>query len=605
MRFAENSHLHMSKVLRLPRKMKMESPECCACHESLQLIFCEPFRSIAPVTQNDVRHVWRHRTMSRSPTLATQKHHFQILWNGHKKTVLQLSLLLRAAQTLQFAKNTQHDTSKVLRLPRKMTSEVSKPRKMQRIFCKCSKSIAPATQKRFLTHDAALTMRAENSHLHTSKVLRLPRKFATHLLRAFQKYCACHTKWRSTRFTDTGQCHEVLLLPQKNISTSFETDTKNQFCSFPYCFAQRRHCNSQKTRNTTRLKCCACHAKWHRRCPSHEKCNASFENVVKVLRLPHKNDFLHVTQPWQCAQKTHISTRLKCCACHESLQLIFCEPFKSIAPVTQNDVRHVLQTQDNVTKSYSCPKTPFPHPLKRTQKTSFAAFRGQNHSVKTRHVETEHFVRDFIHFSHFVPENQRFPTNFLMKRKICHVKINVSCEASVNFHLLSNNATPSTEFARFSPVDAALTMRLAQKSHLHTSKVLRLPRNMTSEVSKMLRLARKMIVWKCSKSIALATQNYFWHVMKHVGMSRSATPATRNEATQRWKAPKVIPFAELPIGTAIRPSRERLRTVADGCGRLRTVADVNATSGEHSSTPTPPEWNGNPCYAFGKNTTPI
>ena len=113
------------------------------------------------------------------------------------------------------------------------------------------------------------------------------------------------------------------------------------------------------------------------------------------------------------------------------------------------------------------------------------------------------------------------------------------------------------------------------------------------------------IFWKCSKSSAPATQNDFWHVMKHVGMSRSATPATRNEATQRWKAPKVTPFAELPIGTAMRPSRERLRTVADGCGRSRTVADVNARSGEHSSTPTPPEWNGNPCYAFGEKQQAI
>ena len=34
----------------------------------------------------------------------------------------------------------------------------------------------------------------------------------------------------------------------------------------------------------------------------------------------------------------------------------------------------------------------------------------------------------------------------------------------------------------------------------------------------------------------------------------------------------------------------------------RMVANGWATSGEHSSTPTPPEWNGNPCYAFGKNT---
>ena len=44
-------------------------------------------------------------------------------------------------------------------------------------------------------------------------------------------------------------------------------------------------------------------------------------------------------------------------------------------------------------------------------------------------------------------------------------------------------------------------------------------------------------------------------------MSRSATPATRNEATKRLKPPKMIPPAELPIGTAIR----------DGCDRERNV----------------------------------
>ena len=71
--------------------------------------------------------------------------------------------------------------------------------------------------------------------------------------------------------------------------------------------------------------------------------------------------------------------------------------------------------------------------------------------------------------------------------------------------------------------------------------------------------------------IAPATQ--FWHVMKHVGMPRSATPATQNAAMRRWKRPKVTTFAELTIGTALWSSRKRLRTVANGCGRLRTVAD--------------------------------
>ena len=45
-----------------------------------------------------------------------------------------------AALTMRFAKNTQHDTSKVLRLPRQMTMDTSKvlrlPRKLQRIFLK-------------------------------------------------------------------------------------------------------------------------------------------------------------------------------------------------------------------------------------------------------------------------------------------------------------------------------------------------------------------------------------------------------------------------------------------------------------------------------------
>ena len=47
-----------------------------------------------------------------------------------------------------------------------------------------------------------------------------------------------------------------------------------------------------KTRNTTRLRCCACHAKcsWTRPkcCACHEQCNSCSENVAKVLLLPHK-----------------------------------------------------------------------------------------------------------------------------------------------------------------------------------------------------------------------------------------------------------------------------------------------------------------------------
>ena len=54
------------------------------------------------------------------------------------------------------------------------------------------------------------------------------------------------------------------------------------------------------------------------------------------------------------------------------------------------------------------------------------------------------------------------------------------------------------------------------------------------------------IFWKRGKSIAPATQSDFWHVMKHVGMSRSATPATRNDATLAGKLEKGHLLQHLP-----------------------------------------------------------
>ena len=120
-------------------------------------------------------------------------------------------------------------------------------------------------------------------------------------------------------------------------------------------------------------------------------------------------------------------------------------------------------------------------------------------------------------------------------------------------------------------------MRFAKNTQHDTSKVLRLPRKMTMGTSKVLRLPRKLqhIFWKRHKSIAPATQNDFRHVPEHVWMSRSATPATRNEAT---RPPKRTASAKLPIGTAIRSSHER----------LRTVADADATSSEHTLNPQTP-----------------
>ena len=54
------------------------------------------------------------------------------------------------------------------------------------------------------------------------------------------------------------------------------------------------------------------------------------------------------------------------------------------------------------------------------------------------------------------------------------------------------------------------------------------------------------IFWKRSKSIAPATQNDFWHVMKHVGMSQSATLDTQNNMTACFETFNQDGFCSFP-----------------------------------------------------------
>ena len=88
----------------------------------------------------------------------------------------------------------------------------------------------------------------------------------------------------------------------------------------------------------------------------------------------------------------------------------------------------------------------------------------------------------------------------------------------------------------------------------------------------------KVIFWKRRKSIAPVTQNGFWHVMKHVAMSQSATPATRNRVAKRLQPLQVTALAAPARGTAIATSRGHVRTVVKGW----------ATSCEHALNPQPP-----------------
>ena len=103
-------------------------------------------------------------------------------------------------------KKTQHDTSEVLRLPRKMTMEVSKvlrlPRKMQRLFCKRRKSIAPATQ---------------NDFRHVCRHLRMSRSATPGM--------------------------------QNHITTCFGTMKQDRFCNFTHRHGEARR--NQKNRDET------------------------------------------------------------------------------------------------------------------------------------------------------------------------------------------------------------------------------------------------------------------------------------------------------------------------------------------------------------------
>ena len=141
-----------------------------------------------------------------------------------------------------------------------------------------------------------------------------------------------------------------------------------------------------------------------------------------------------------------------------------------------------------------------------------------------------------------------------------------------------------------SPLDAALTMRLEKHATRHVWSAAPATQNDDGHVQSAAPATKTAthLLKTSRKYRACHTKRLSPRVTKHVWMSRGATPATRTEATPYVKPPKVTPFAELTIGTGIRPSCRRLQTVANGCERLQTVADGWATSSEHTLNPQTP-----------------
>ena len=155
--------------------------------------------------------------------------------------------------------------------------------------------------------------------------------------------------------------------------------------------------------------------------------------------------------------------------------------------------------------------------------------------------------------------------------KICYLKIDVSCEASVNFHHISQNATPATESAPCRHLTQPCQCDLQKNTQHDTSKVLRLPRKMTMDTSKVLRLPRNCNASSenVAKVLRLPHKTTF-DTLQNTSECHEVPRLPRETKQRRLKPPKMTPSAELTIGTAIWPSRGRLRTVANGCERLRT-----------------------------------
>jgi len=164
---------------------------------------------------------------------------------------------------------------------------------------------------------------------------------------------------------------------------------------------------------------------------------------------------------------------------------------QSATPATQNDMTTCLET---FKKESFCG---FPIDTGKPQ---------ENQRLETRHVGAPKRafrarlppIFTFCSFKIDV-----FLRVFVGSSKFCNLKIDVSCEASVHFQHMSQNATPAG-ICTLSLLDAALPMRFAKNTLHDTSKVLRLPRKMTMDTSKVLRVPRNLprIFGKRRKSIA-------------------------------------------------------------------------------------------------------
>ena len=219
-----------------------------------------------------------------------------------------------------------------------------------------------------------------------------------------------------------------------------------------------------------------------------------------------------------------------------------------------------------------------------------------------RHVGASEraFRADFLQFSHFEASNSKFSYEFsheppnLRPQNRCFVR----GFRQFSSHLTKRHACHGicTLSEPLSPLDAALTMRFAQNTQQHdTSKVLRLPRTMTRITSKVLAVTKTgaHLLKTSQKYCACHTKRLSNGYETRLNVTKCHTcHAKRSNATSATS--KSDPFCRTYHRHGHTPYApptdgcKLLRTVANGCERLRTVAVVNATSSEHTLNPQTP-----------------
>ena len=150
---------------------------------------------------------------------------------------------------------------------------------------------------------------------------------------------------------------------------------------------------------------------------------------------------------------------------------------------------------------------------------------------------------------------------------------------------MSANATPATEFAPCHHLTQPCQMRLTKNTQQDTSKVLRLPRKMTMDTSKMLRLPRKLqthLLKTSQKYCACHAKRFSTRCKTRLNVTKChACHAKRsNDTSETSKNDHLCRTSHRHGHTGIA------RTVANGCGRLRTRTQRRANT---PSTPRPPE----------------